>query len=792
MVKILFLSFLFLTSILWSAGPDFTQGIKPPADAPHDWNLGPTGARGWIFSEKLSTRESRQIYVTKVEPESPAHHKLKEGDVILGIDSEKFSTDPRLVLGKAITLAEAGSGKLNLLIWRRGKTLKVGIQLKILGAYSTTAPFNCPKSQRIFAAGCKAIADNLKKNTRRSNWIVRSANALALLSSGNRKYLPLIKNEVREAAKYSGIKTGGFYSWFYGPVNTLIAEYIMATGDKSFLPHLERSAMEVVDGQSLVGSWGHRFINANGRLRGYGMINSTGIPLTISLVLAKMAGVKNPRLDQSINRSANLLRFYVNKGAIPYGDHPPWTETHDDNGKNGMAAVLFNLLGEVEPTEYFSRMSVACHGDEREMGHTGNFFNLQWAMPSVALSGPNASGAWIKEYGWYYDLARRWDGSFIHQGPAQAKNDSYKNWDSTGIYMLAYSQASRKLYLTGRKNNLIKPLSKPQAEKIVDAGRHWTQKNKNRTFISYTDKKLLSSLSSWSPIVRIRAAEEISRRNKVPVSHFIKMLESKDIHSQLGACEAIINYQERAASALNALEKTLDHKDIWLKIKAADALAAIGSPAMKSVPKLLKLFSHRNPKIDPRSMLQRYLCFALFNRRGGLLARSLDGVDRKALLKAVKIGLKNDDGRARGSISSVYQNLSFEELKPLLPSIYEAIVEPAPSGIMFADRIRTEGLKLFAKYKISEGLELTADYIKNQKKHGSQKRIHDLIKLIKVYGVHAKRVIPQLETIIKYFEKEEKDFPRNLSLDKAKAIQQLILEIKKSSENPVLTKLGIE
>ena len=28
--------------------PDFTQGGQIPAGATHDWNLGPTGARGWI------------------------------------------------------------------------------------------------------------------------------------------------------------------------------------------------------------------------------------------------------------------------------------------------------------------------------------------------------------------------------------------------------------------------------------------------------------------------------------------------------------------------------------------------------------------------------------------------------------------------------------------------------------------------------------------------------------------------------------------------------------------------
>ena len=44
--------------------PDFTKGDSIPEGAKHDWNLGPTGARGWMFSRKLETREARQIRVS--------------------------------------------------------------------------------------------------------------------------------------------------------------------------------------------------------------------------------------------------------------------------------------------------------------------------------------------------------------------------------------------------------------------------------------------------------------------------------------------------------------------------------------------------------------------------------------------------------------------------------------------------------------------------------------------------------------------------------------------------------
>ena len=144
------------------------------------------------------------------------------------------------------------------------------------------------------------------------------------------------------------------------------------------------------------------------------MMNAPGLPIMLSLVLAKKAGVTDPEVAESIELSTRLMRFYTGKGSVPYGDHEPWIKAHDDNGKNGIAALLFNAMEEKESAEYFSRMSVCSYGGERDLGHTGNFFNIAWAMPSVSLSGPNASGAWMEEFSWYYDLARRWDGTFLN------------------------------------------------------------------------------------------------------------------------------------------------------------------------------------------------------------------------------------------------------------------------------------------------------------------------------------------------------------------------------------------
>ena len=406
--------------------PDFTKGDKPPEGGPHDMTLGPTGLRGWIYAEKLETTLARQIYITQVDKESPAK-VLRQGDVILGIDGKEFDSDARIAIGKAITEAEkeANQGKLRLLAWRAGKRATVELKLPIMGEYSATAPYNCPKSSRIYDQGCQSLAKQLRNvdSKKQVKAITRSLNAMALMASGKPEYLPLVRSEAQWAASFDIPNQNGFQSWHYGYVNTFLAEYVLATGDQSVMPGLRRLSLAIAKGQSKVGTWGHNWAYPEtGTLEGYGCMNQPGLSLTISMILARKAGVQEPAVDMAIERSDLFLGFYIGKGCIPYGDHHPFMEMHDDNGKCGAGAVMFDLLGNAKGAEFFSRMCTASYGTERDTGHTGNFFNIYWAMPGVSRSGPQATGAWMKQSAWYYDLARRWmEPSYIKVSLAKKK-----------------------------------------------------------------------------------------------------------------------------------------------------------------------------------------------------------------------------------------------------------------------------------------------------------------------------------------------------------------------------------
>jgi len=621
------------------------------------------------------------------------------------------------------------------------------------------------------------------------NPITRSLNGLGLLASGDPKYHAVLQKEAEWAAGY---EVTHMATWYYGYVCTFLAEYVMATGDKSVLPGLRRIAMEAAKGQSIVGSWGHKFAGPDGRLVGYGMMNSPGAVMTVGLVLARDAGVDDPEVALAIERSATLLRFYTGKGAVPYGDHSPFMAGHEDNGKCGMTAVLFDQLGEKEPAKFFSRMSAAAHGSERDCGHTGNFFNMTWAMPGIAVSGPNATGAWIEEFGhWYFDLARGSDWSFTHQGQPKNAGDAYRNWDATGLYLIAYGMPRKAIRLTGKKPSVAPPLSAEEARQVVRDGRGFSayDYNADKAYDALTPEILIDMLASWSPIVRERAAKALAKHKDMPVEPLIAMLDAPSVEARQGACTGLASFGERGAPAVPKLLELLEADDMWLRIKAAEALAGIGQPAMSATPVLLNKLAVGPTKDDPRGMEQRYIATALFHGREGLLRNSLDGVDRNLLLAGVRAGLRNEDGRTRGTFTPVYQKLSLEELRPLLPAIHQAILEKSPSGIMFDGQIQTAGLELYSKHHISEGIEMIADYAWQMKPHGSEKHIDRILSLLKPYGAHAQRAIPKLERAIQYFEKEEQDFPKNLSLLKAEKVRKAIEEIRAATDRPELVTL---
>ena len=741
--------------------PDLTQGGTK--DDKHDWTLGPTGARGWIWGWKLETTDARQILITEVDKGSPADGVLQAGDVLVGLDGKPFASDCRRALGHAITEAEKAEnqGVLRLLRWREGKTEDVQLTLQVMGSYSDTAPWNCPKSAKILDAGLRFIA-----RQKPSGSIPSKINLLALLASGRKEYLPLVRAYAREEGpqdlKLKLFGGGGMVSWSWGYQNLFLTEYHLATGDDAVLPAIRELSNKIAQGQSFVGTWGHGMawpqINddkAHGSLGGYGALNQAGLICHASLALARKCGVKDPEVDKAVALANRFFGFYVDKGAIPYGDHRPGWQVHDDNGKNSIAAVLFDVQGQRKGTQFFSRMTVASHG-ERERGHTGNYFSFLWGPLGANRAGAAAAAAYLKELRWFYDLARRWDGSYRYQGGAGmgGGEHQYGRWDCTGAMILPCTLPLGLTCMTGKGTSEANGLAGAKLAETVESGRgfdSWTMGIPRYEAMAVDD--LIAELRSWSPAVRHRASQALAKKDAADaVAKVLPLLEDEDVLARYGACTALGALKGKAAAAVPALIEALSHEDLWLRIQACYALASIGEPAKEAVPVLLKLAATPTED-DPRGFMQRYLCFCLFYPGGalrmkGLIAHSLEGVDPKLLHPAVRRLLRNDDGRARGAVSSIYSQLSYDEIKPLLPAVHEAIVTPAPSGVMFASGIRLRGLELLAKHRIREGMPLCIQIL-DIERWGKRARISGCLKTLRAYGGAAKAVLPQLRELEK-------------------------------------------
>ncbi len=768
--------------------PDLTHGGKK--DDKHDWNLGPTGARGWMWGFDLSTAKARQILITEVEKGSPADGILQVGDVILGCSNRPFDSDARVVFGNAITRAERAEshGRLRLMRWRKGQTETVMLQLKPLGDYSDTSPADCPKTATIVEA---AIAHLLKVGL--SNDFYGKVNALGLLATGREELQPVIKKLAHEVgAKNLKLKTsiGSLESWDMSMSNIFLTEYYLSTHDEFVLPAIREYSRRLAAGQTISGSWGHGMA-VPGVTSGYGVVNQVGLQCWYSLELAEKCGVKELAVQEATKKARQFFRFFMHKGSIPYGDHPPFYYLHDNNGKNALAALTFDVVGNNTATQYFSRSSVAAF-EEREFGHTGNYFSYMWGPLGVARSGNQALAAHLKQQRWYYDLARRWDGGFRYQGGA-GNDDSYEG-EMTGSFLLTYSIPQRKLFLTGRDIKPANTLSTDDLATTIESGRGFDNAHLNDCYARKQPDVLLELLGSWSPTVRYRAASALGIKKAAVVPQVMAMLESKDINRRYGACQALEQLGSASAPAVDALMTQLQRHDFWLQSRAADALAAIGEPARKAVPVLLRLVLDDKPN-DSREMSRKYIGFSLFTDSQidnlparGLLAESIRGVDKQTLLAAMKKMLAIDDGLARGRVAHIYSKLSDRELESLWPDILKSTANYAPSGEMFADEIRLAGLKIMAEHHIKDGLRAGVDYAKHQNIWASEIRMSEILDQVVMYGVAAKEFLPELRELVNTCRKE--DFPDEAKQQKIAALQAGIKKIESTKDKPALRSIN--
>ena len=796
--------------LLWAEEPKEPPDLTQTQDVNRDktYNLGATGLRGWIFTrpenffesqQGRTTTKSRQILVTHVGAKSPADGVVQVNDVILGAGGQPFTDDARKSMALAIQGAE-NHGVLKLTRWRAGKTDEVQLKLNVLGTYSATAPYDCPKSKVIYEAACQALAREPLNDD-----IWGCVNGLALLATGNPEYLSKLQEYARKIAP-KDLKLpfkDGMVIWDWGYRGLFLCEYFLATHDQEVLPAIREYTTKLALGQSMYGTYGHGIARRtpDGELHGsippYGPVNAAGLIGNLAIVMGKKCGVNEVEVNSAIDRASKFFGYFVDKGAIPYGEHLPWPN-HDNNGKNAMAAVFFGAQGDkVREAQFFAKMVTASY-QNREYGHTGQGFSYLWGALGANMGGPEAVAGFFKNASWHFDLVRRSDGSFTYDGNEQfgaGKTDDntyygtsgYYGLSPTASYVLTYALPLKKLVITGRDLDPKNWLSKSDVAEALASGRQDLDRK------SMSNDQLLAALGDWSPVARGWVAEELGKRPErqelVPV--LITLAEGPDARKRQGAAEAL-GYM-RDARALPVLVKLLTADDRWLRVKAAHALREMGDVAKPVVPAMLKVVvDTAEPTLpvvweDPIQLTQGELAAALFQ---GLLNQSVKDVDPRLLYPAIRAVAKNPDGMARSYLThTITDLLTLEDVQALAPDLLEAIDTPSPADTMFANEIRMAGLKALAKYKFKEGIAVSLKFAGSQSAHGSESRTGEIMKQLLSYGTAAKVTIPDLKKLITQFEREE-DFPDWAKKQKIDSVKEAIKALEVTTDAPKLRTIG--
>ncbi|MEY3894928.1 MAG: hypothetical protein RLZZ214_447, partial [Verrucomicrobiota bacterium] len=784
------------------------------------YNLGPTGLRGWIDlgprgvdeyggADGTFTSASRQILVTVAT--EPANFVLAVDDVILGAIAASsgtvpnFSSDCRKAFGAAITDAEkTGAGTLRVKRWRAGTSTDVNIPITILGNYTATAPYSCPKSTVILTNARNKLVGQLLADSNFFNnghQFSRAIHGLALLAGvapGDPDYATVqtrLQTYAREMAA-AGPQQGGLPIWGWAYSGLFLAEYYLSTNDAVVLPGIAAYTDKLIQSQSAYGTFGHdparTTSDSTGRLysTGYGPVNSVAIVANMAIFMGKKAlqaggQTIHPNIDPAIQRGSDFFATYVNKGSIPYGEHEAYMGNHSSNGKDPMCAVFFGLQpGRAVETEYFTRMSIAGF-NAREDGHTGQGFSYLWGAMGANMGGSVATAEYLKNVRWHLDLSRRTDGSFAYDGregygPGSTTDGTYLGasgyfgLDATASYILTYSLPLQRLYITGRNANPANTLDSTKVAHAVSAA----------TFklgvTGLTNSQLITSLSDFDPIVRNYTAIELGKRSPSSgdLTTLRGMVTGTDVNGRMGACQALGYLKDTASLPLlnDRLDKTIEPNS-WVRAKAANAIREF-PPATASVHRdsLLSRFvaNSTDPNLidwdDPIQISNGFLGFALFGddvygwqvNNGASLANYTTNAPKNLLYPAIQTGLKQPDSKARlGPATFCEQKLPLVDVQALVPDFFELVRSDVQVDRMWGAPARTRGINVLNKFKITEGIPLLSSLL--DVPEGFEWDAHNYIipalNALEAYGDAARWTLPTLNGYLNTWDPHDTTYP---------------------------------
>jgi len=456
------------------------------------YNLGITGLRAQLVAD-----EPKALLIKYVFAKSPADGHVKVGDLVVGAGGRMFNEKHRNGYGEKVfgadgpiselaqVLEECQSadrkGKLPLTL-QRGKDI-VEVELEVgrkYGTYAPTFPDKCKKSDLILGELLQYLVDHQQKNGSFGDHVSDMFTPLALLASGEAKYLSAVERNVKFHSGVTKRKDLWLINWSYMSAAIVLSEYHLATGEKWVLPELQKVHDLIAKSQYLRisqidpkskqshpgnfpkgpkdshGGWGH-----NPGFEGYGPIAMLTGQGALAYSLMHRCGIKIDRKNHDAAYEF-LKRGTGKNGYVWYGDkRGGGPDNWADHGRTGAAGIA-NFFSPYDSADYRKRALshakvIGAHPQSFPDTHGSPPMGMAYTALGASVDA-DSFRMLMDANRWWFTMAHCTDGSFYYQ--PNRDNSGYgpdSRMSASSVTAFIFTLPKRSLAMTGKEAQATPP-----------------------------------------------------------------------------------------------------------------------------------------------------------------------------------------------------------------------------------------------------------------------------------------------------------------------------------------------
>ena len=452
------------------------------------YNLGISGLRAQLVAD-----EPKALLIKYVFPNSPADGQVKVGDLIVGAGGTMFQENHRNGYGEKVfgadgpiselaqLLEECQSadrkGKLPLTLQRGKEIVEVSLDVGTkYGTFAPTFPHKCQKSDVILSELLQYLVDHQLKDGSFGDPVHDTFAPLALLASGEAKYLSAVERNVKYHGGVTKAKDLSLINWSYMSAAIVLSEYHLATGDKTVLPDLQKVHDLMAKSQYLHisqinpqakkshpdsfpkgpkdshGGWGH-----NPGFEGYGPIAMLTGQGALAYSLMHRCGITIDHKNHDASYDF-LSRGTGANGYVWYGDKKGGGPNNwADMGRTGAAGIA-NFLSAYDGNAYRERALsharvIGAHPQSFPDTHGSPMMGMAYTALAASVDADSFRKL-MDANRWWFTMAHCTDGSFYYQ--PNRDNSGYGS-DSRMVASLVtafiLTIPKRGLVMTGKEGN---------------------------------------------------------------------------------------------------------------------------------------------------------------------------------------------------------------------------------------------------------------------------------------------------------------------------------------------------